>query len=206
MKNWWKSLDGTNRRRIKAAIGLVILIGGVIPGMVLFLMYINDTGTNRIIYDTTKQEVIADVSFFKWLKDFPAQEKYYYIAEKITFADTVGNIGYRAKLRIQPKDRTFRKFLKKGMQGTQKYYMELHKSVASCVNEISSRNYDVKGYPSIKVRTMSIGNMNELCNMAAQYGYEWSDDLQIVQCNGDLPLDNARKNDCLNAVRLANYP
>ncbi|MFA5187748.1 MAG: hypothetical protein WC460_00095 [Patescibacteria group bacterium] len=207
MRNWWNSMDRIDRTRIKAAISFVILIGGIIPGTILFFTYLQDTGTNRIIYDTTEQEVIEDVSFYEWLKDFPAQEKYYCIAEEIIFTDTVANMGYQAKLRIQPKDRTFRKFLKKETQGTHKYYLELHKSVSSCVSEIGLRRYDVKDYPAITIRAMSISNMNELCPLAAQYGYEWSSNLEIVQCHGNLPSeDNVQKNDCLNSARFANYP
>jgi len=187
MKKWWKSLASQTRTNI-IAWGIGVLLFFVVgPLIVLSMMYIQDTGTNRIIYDTTEQEVILDVSFLKWLKDFPAHERYYYIAEEIVFTDTVANMGYQAKLRIQPKDRTFRKFLKKEMQSTHKYYLELHKSVSSCVSEIGSRSYDVKGYPSITIREMSINNMNELCPLAVQYGYEWADSLEIVQCNGDLP-------------------
>ncbi len=211
MRNWWKSLSKEDRDQLKACIFLFFLFFVGIPLFVLAIMHARDTGPGKITYDVTEEKIVGSLSFYKWLKSKPLHEdKYAFIAEEITTTDIVANTGYRAKLRIQPKNQTVRKFLTKERLTTNQAYDELHEAISSCVNRVELQSYRTQNLaesPSITVRAMSlsVNYLDLYCSIPESFGYEWSDSLEIVQCNGDLPLDNARKNDCLNSARFAHY-
>lgn len=211
MKKWWHSLSKENRDQLKACIFLFFLFFVGVPLFVLAIMHANDTGPGKITYDVKEEKIVKSLSFYKWLKNRPLHEdKYAFIAEEITITDIVGNMGYRAKLRIQSKDQVS-KFLEKGRLNTRQAYDQLHEAISICVERVGQESYrdqNFEGYPSITVHalSLSVGYLDHYCSIPEGYGYNWSDDLEIVQCHGDLPLNNARKNDCLNVVRFANYP
>ena len=212
MKNWWNSLSKEKRDQLKAGTFLCFLFFVGIPFFVLAIMRANDTGPGKITYDVKEGKIVESLSFYKWLKNNPLHEdKYVFIAEEIIITDIVANTAYRAKLYIRPKNQTVRKFLTKERLTTHQAYDELYEAISSCVNQVEMQSYreqNLAGAPSITVRAMSLSAsyMDLYCSIPARFGYEWFDKLEIVQCNGDLPLDNTRKNDCLNSVRMAHYP
>jgi hypothetical protein len=204
MKNWWKNLRPANKSRLEVVLGLILFLA-VIIWLNLLVTYIGFT-RDRIIFDSARQEIRQELSFTAWLSDWLGPEKYLFISEEFSDIDIVVNVAYRAKFRLPKNSQSIKNFLTEEMFSPDESYADLKKAVSMCISKISRQNFNIEGYPSITVRAMSIGNMNELCPIASRFGYEWSDKLEIVQCNGNLPLDNARKNDCLNSARFAHYP
>lgn len=200
MRNWWKSLSEPKR----AVLAIVLIMMGLVIGM-LVITY-EQTTNGRITFDSAKQEIRPKLSFGEWLADWLGPgERYIIIPEEILFVDIVNNVAYRAELRLPKNSESVKKFLTEEMLNPRLPLNDLKKSIERCVDQINPNAYII-GQAPIIVRAMSISNMNQLCPVANRFGYEWFNKLEIVQCHGDLPLDNAHRNDCLNSARLANYP
>ena len=196
MENSWKKLSRVGKFWLVMAVFAIVLILGW-----LRLIYSLTTTNDVIIFDYSRQEIVPEVSFWDWLL---FEDRYTILKEEFTLVGSVNNVAYRAILRLPRNNHSVKKFLPDASPGHSKFWQELESAVSRCAGEAVRRDYKVEGYPSITVRTMSINNMNELCPLAQEYGYQWQGALEIAQCP-DLPKDNFQQQSCEDKVRYAKY-
>lgn len=205
MKNWWKNLSKERKEPIKAWFLLVFLSLTIIVGM-LDITY-NMDNQDKIIFDTAKQEIRQELSFTSWLFDWiGSEDRYVFIPKKIELVNIEMNFAYKAKFQMPRNPKAIQNYVA-GSVSLYQIQQDLVEGIGSCIRAMTRQGLEVKGYPfEMVIRALSVYKMDELCPIAKSHGYQWDGSLEIVQCNGDMPLDNLRENDCLNSARMANYP
>ena len=201
MRNWWKSLSEPK----KAWLLLVIVMMGLFLGLLVFTY--EQTTDGRIIFDSAKQEIRQELSFTAWLFDWLGPEdRYVLIPKKIELVNIEMNFAFKARFQMPRNPKAIQNYI----VGSVSYYQiqqDLTEGIGSCIRAMTRHGLEVKGFPfEMAIRAISIYKMDELCPITNNHGYQWDGSLELVQCNGDIPLDNAQKNDCLNSARMAHYP
>ncbi|MCX6743104.1 MAG: hypothetical protein NT116_02590, partial [Candidatus Parcubacteria bacterium] len=82
----------------------------------------------------------------------------------------------------------------------------LQKKVIECVDVLVKQKYQEIGNPYRMIRTFSItsATMDEFCPVHLSTGYEWTNNLEIAQCDA-FPKDGYQEMNCLDRVRYFHY-
>ncbi len=189
MRNWWQHLSEPKR----AGLVLVLVLMGLILGMLLITY---EHTTDGITFDYAKQEIRPKLSFGEWLADWWGPgERYVVLYEKVTLVGLVNNVAYKAKFYLPADKRSVKKFL----VGTDTKSRQFQAAVSACITSNFKLPFLIAGQTQT-VRAISISNMNELCPLAPEYGYQWQGDLEIAQCFVEEVKDPWQKQFCLDLV------
>ncbi len=165
--------------------------------------YINLKGAaDNFIYDQKAQKIIDKPNIFALIKYNLETKRYIFIPKKIELVETEMNVAYRARFQMPNDEKVIQSYL--AMPDNNKIQEDLTRTINSCLQMMTrDANLSVKNYPQMVIRALSIYNMDELCAIANNHGYQWEGKFELIQCNE--PLNKGHQNDCLNAARFAHY-
>jgi len=191
------------KRALKWTFCIIVSAIIVVSGAILVPLWLcfNDYQENVILYDKISKQISPEISFWEILRN---RNKYIDIPKKIELVNMEMNIAYKAEFQMPRNPKAIQEYVTGSLSNDQ-IQKDLTEKIGSCIRAMGRQGLQVKGYPLMVIRAISIYNMDELCPIIDSHGYQWEGTFALVQCAGDLPLNNAQKNDCLNQARFAHY-